>query len=330
MSFIAGDEDSAKFEWVFGRFKHFLEKAPEVFMTDSCQKMNCAINLQFPAPSTVHLLCIWHISKNFCTNIKSIISNADFQVAIRKFWKLAKKTDARSHGSFDSEFADLVQFITDSATRIDMHLRNSKDLQKAINWLETDVYEKKNQWAYRYTFQYFTAGCQSTQRAESIHSVIKRVINRANFSFVRLLAVLEQYCKDREFDRECKANILSIKPPKNHGSTMANAVHKLLTPYAYNKFAIQYDQEGFYSVEKTTDGWLVQRNEEVADTSEELSFEELGSGEIDEGLDDADSSRTIWFVSNYGSCPCQYKTATGIPHTSYALYTLYTLYISYT
>ena len=56
----------------------------------------------------------------------------------------------------------------------------------------------------------------------------------------------------------------------------------------------------------------VQRNDEVADTSEEQSFDELGSGEIDEGLDDAESSRTIWFVSEDGSCPCQYKTATGI------------------
>lgn len=173
MSFIAGDEDSAKFDWIFGRFKYFFEKAPEVLMTDSCQKMNVAITQQFPAPATVHLLCVWHISKNFCTNIKSIISTADFTVAIRKFWKLAKKTDARSHGSFELEFSDLVSFVTDSATRIGMHLRNPKDVQKAITWLKTDLFEKRFQWAYRFTFRYFTAGCQSTQRSESIHNAIK-------------------------------------------------------------------------------------------------------------------------------------------------------------
>jgi hypothetical protein len=173
MSFIAGDEDSTKFDWIFGRFKHFLEKAPEVFMTDSCQKMNVAIKQQFPAPATVHLLCVWHISKNFFTNMKPIISKGDFTVAIRKFWKLAKKTDARSCDSFDSEFVDLVEFIERSARNLGMDLRCPVEFKKAITWLKSDLYEKRFQWAYRFTFQYFTAGCQSTQRSESIHNVIK-------------------------------------------------------------------------------------------------------------------------------------------------------------
>lgn len=127
-----------------------------------------------------------------------------------------------------------------------------------------------------------------------------------------MLEVLQQYCTDKEFDKECKANRVSRKSPTNHGSTMANSVHNLLTPFAFKKFDMQYQEEGFYAVTTTTDGWLVQRNEEVPDTSEDLSFEELGSGEIDDGLDDTDNSRTIWFVSTDGSCPCQYKTATGI------------------
>jgi hypothetical protein len=190
MSFIAGDEDSSKFDWVFGRFKHFFDKAPEVFMTDSCQKMKVAITQQFPAPETIHLLCVWHISKNFFTNIKSIISKADFTDAIRKFWKLAKKTDARSHDTFDSEFRDMVGFIKDSATRISMDLRSPVEVRKAITWLETDLYEKRYQWAYRFTCRYFTAGCQSTQRSESIHSVIKVTILVSIFALFSFIFVL--------------------------------------------------------------------------------------------------------------------------------------------
>ena len=75
---------------------------------------------------------------------------------------------------------------------------------------------------------------------------------------------------------------------------------------------MQYQQEGYYSVTQTAEGWLVQRNEDVNDSADEISFEELGSINIDDGLDDADSSRTIWLVSNDGSCPCQHKTATGV------------------
>ena len=173
MSFIAGDEDSAKFHWIFGQFKYFFEKVPEVFMTDSCQKMNAAILEQFPVPATVHLLCVWHISKNFFTNIKGLMKKSEFSTAIRMFWKLAKKTDSKSHDSFDAEFSSLVEFIENSAMSTNMHLRDPKVFKNAIEWLKIDLYSKRFQWAYRFTFCHFTAGCQSTQRSESIHRVIK-------------------------------------------------------------------------------------------------------------------------------------------------------------
>lgn len=132
-------------------------------MTDSCKKMNAAILEQFPAPATVHLLCVWHISKNFFSNIKSLLKSTDFTVAIRMFWKLAKKTDSRSHDSFDAEFRSLVEYVETSAMKVNAHLLTPKVFSNAMEWLRHDLYAKRFQWAYRFT----------TQRSESIHRVLK-------------------------------------------------------------------------------------------------------------------------------------------------------------
>ncbi len=138
------------------------------------------------------------------------------------------------------------------------------------------------------------------------------MINRSNFSFVRLLDILQQYCSNKEFDRECNQNRESRKSQTNHGSTLVNSVHSLLTPFAFKKFAIQYQQEGFYKVVSTPDGWLVQRNEQVVESLVDARFEHLGNNDIDEGLDDSESSATNWFVSSTGQCHCQYMTSMGI------------------
>ena len=68
------------------------------------------------------------------------------------FWKLAKKTDSRSHDSFDAEFSNLVNYIRESAMRINKHTIAPKVFNNAMNWLQHDLFAKRFQWAYRFTF----------------------------------------------------------------------------------------------------------------------------------------------------------------------------------
>ena len=111
------------------------------------------------------------------------------------------------------------------------------------------------------------------------------------------------------------------KPSTSHGSTLLDRVHSQLTPFAFKKFNMQYQQEAYYTVTSFADGWLVQRNQAVgdmiegdtmnADVTEDDLYESLGDIDIDEGLD-VESSMTKWFVSCNGDCNCQYKLSMGI------------------
>jgi hypothetical protein len=88
------------------------------------------------------------------------------------FWLLAKDTDDRTTDeAFDDKFKDLVAAIKDGA-RKRFGDNYHRKLELAVRWLEA-LREKKKQWAYRYTWRQFTAGCHSTQRAESIHQAAK-------------------------------------------------------------------------------------------------------------------------------------------------------------
>lgn len=62
-------EDLESFNWAFSRFAEVFKYAPEVIITDGDLAMALAIRLIFPAPRTRHILCIYHLSLNFNTNM---------------------------------------------------------------------------------------------------------------------------------------------------------------------------------------------------------------------------------------------------------------------
>ncbi len=88
---------------------------------------------------------------------------------------IAKETDILSVDSFDREFQELVDLVK-TAAGDNVAPDRSKKVSNALAWLQDTLYAKRMKWAYRYTWQVFTAGCHSTQRAESIHSAIKNVL----------------------------------------------------------------------------------------------------------------------------------------------------------
>ena len=64
-------------------------------------------------PKCVHLLCSWHLFKNFHEHIYPLISRdkSDWYKVTNMSWKICKKSDAISKDSFDDEWDEMVMEI---------------------------------------------------------------------------------------------------------------------------------------------------------------------------------------------------------------------------
>ena len=151
-------QDAESFQWVFECFLNVFRHTPCVLFTDSDPAMELAINVILTPHGTVHLLCTWHLSKNLTTNMKPT-ARGKWTAFLKKWWAICKETSALSLNTFDREWDELM-----------------KARQKALKWLQ-GLKDKRERWAARYTWRYFTAGVHSTQRAESVHSTIKKFLS---------------------------------------------------------------------------------------------------------------------------------------------------------
>jgi transposase-like protein len=61
-------EDTESFSWIFGCFSEAFQSQPVAAFTDSDAAMAAAI--QEAWPNTVHLLCTFHLFKNFHEHIR--------------------------------------------------------------------------------------------------------------------------------------------------------------------------------------------------------------------------------------------------------------------
>jgi hypothetical protein len=66
-SSLLKSEDKGTYEWIFSKFSSFFGAAPIVIITDGDTTMADALKKVWP--STVHLLCTWHLYKNFHEHI---------------------------------------------------------------------------------------------------------------------------------------------------------------------------------------------------------------------------------------------------------------------
>ena len=99
------NQDQSSFEWVFKNFLVAFKTHPSVMFTDSDAAMKAAIAEVFL--QTIHLLCIFHIWKNFYAHVMPLIRYAimeDRQRLNKTFLTLAKDSDDAMTKTFDVEF----------------------------------------------------------------------------------------------------------------------------------------------------------------------------------------------------------------------------------
>jgi transposase-like protein len=109
-------EDEESFTWVFKCFSESFQRPPVVVFTDSDLAMDKAIPLAWP--EAVHLLCTFHLFKNFFENMRPLFVNRkdDWQVAASLWWKLCKTSDAAMRERFPDEWDALTNRILNGAT----------------------------------------------------------------------------------------------------------------------------------------------------------------------------------------------------------------------
>ena len=172
---LLNKETEESFSWIFNEFVTAFRTPPYVIFTDGDPGMS--VSIRNVLPTTKHLLCTYHLSKNLTTHIKPLFCNRDEQHSVNwknfceLWWHICKKQDGNSYSNFEFEWNQLIKMV--DSIKGDAQVIG-KGYDAASKWLET-LYQRRKQWAARWTWCHFTLGAHSTQRAESVHATIKHL-----------------------------------------------------------------------------------------------------------------------------------------------------------
>ncbi|XP_071939829.1 protein FAR-RED IMPAIRED RESPONSE 1-like [Coffea arabica] len=149
------DETIGTFEWLFDIFaKVMMGKIPRTILTDQDRRMATALATQWP--TTYYRLCIWHIYQNAATHLADVFK--DFQNFAADF----------SHCIYGYENEN--DFFEGWSEMLKMYgLEDNKWLKK--------MFDIKEKWILVYGRETFCADITTTQRSESMNSVIKKLLD---------------------------------------------------------------------------------------------------------------------------------------------------------
>lgn len=186
---------------------------------------------------------------------------------LRKWWGICLQTEEQSHDTFTDEWRALLALLPEAPAE-DAPTRKQHD--DALKWLER-LGNKREQWAARWTWAAATFGVHSTQRAESVHSAIKKWLAAHNM----LVHLADQLLSYRE-EVSIKATAASVRlalrqaSPNQMESAILSWCVKNITPYAVDIIKGQLNQVQevlLYSGEEVDAGDAEQPVEVVLHTS---------------------------------------------------------------
>jgi len=135
---VIRSEDEESFSWVFNCFIRYFRDSPKIVFTDSDGAMAAAISSTWA--NTTHLLCSFHLWKNFYEHIHPLFTgdHENWKEVSSMWWFLAKQTDMSCKYMFDSCFAVLVNFV-------EIHGKTSdENKNKQLKWLDGLKHKKTN------------------------------------------------------------------------------------------------------------------------------------------------------------------------------------------
>ena len=207
-------ESKELFSWLFKAFERAFGVIPFLILTDQCSKIEAAVQLVFVKTGeqkedfiargliwmTIHLLCIFHLWKNFTRKIAPLYRAKEHLAAYNKlkhvWWKLAKTSDVKFN--FDATYKEFQDGVLAHITRYGGRFKDTtKD--SARNWLRT-TFKLKKRWAACFTWLHFTMGGNASQRVEGFNSGLKSAIQKKQ-RLKDLAQAMQHYAEERDFQR---------------------------------------------------------------------------------------------------------------------------------
>ena len=242
-------ETEEAFTWAFCEFLKAFRHPPKIFITDGDPAMAAAIRNIYP--STIYLLCTFHIGQNIVKHIKPLFSGRHenlrkiWNAFLKSWWNICKKQVTESLDNFDKEWKELLALVQSR-----QNSNNEKVFYSAQLFLRV-LYDKGKQWASRCTRQHLTLGAHSTQRSESIHSTIKQFLN-AHTLLTHLAKKVDENRKTLSEQNEGRATRLALKMA-TYSSKHPIERDLKLTPFALAIVKAQIAQCIQYSVDAIFD-----------------------------------------------------------------------------
>ncbi|XP_042410194.1 protein FAR1-RELATED SEQUENCE 4-like [Zingiber officinale] len=179
------DETSLTFEWLFDTLTRAMgEKKPTTILTDQDAAMAKALASRWP--ETHHRLCIWHIYQNAAIHLNGVFS------MFRDF--------AKDFASCIYDFDEEEDFISAWNMMLAKYALEDND------WLRR-MYNIKEKWALVYGRKMFCADMTTTQRSESMNSIVKKYVTYKH-KFLDFFSHFQRLLDDRRYE-ELKADFKS-------------------------------------------------------------------------------------------------------------------------
>lgn len=327
-------EDEASFTWAYKRFEESFQSPPVVLFTDSDAAMAAATKAVWP--NTSHLLCTFHLWKNFWRHIRHFFVGKEdaWRTVADMWWRLCKNSDEGEQVCFDDKFNNLIKLVRENDSTGD-----GGKLEKELTWLSS-LCARKEQWAACYTWKHQTYGIHSTQRAEAIHSAI-HVFCCNTSTILDITKKLEQLAAEHTLRNKMEnVNVMlrgaigakpMVLPALEQTASMLHAFPRIMlnaqaslliqyecVPALYNNDVDVPEDEKYYLVVHSNasgnftspDGEICTENKKKSTLSDYDDF----STEVDHGMQpQANVIKSEGHKTSLKRCSCQYPRLWGLP-----------------
>ena len=236
-SAIIAFESVEAFEWIFRCWKRFFKVEPKIVFTDGDTCMASALSKVFH--NSKHRLCAWHVYNNVKDQLRlSFKENDKWEAFVRAWWRVVQTTDIQTKATFKHDWAALVDILKEHSCS-----------DKKVKWFETLGEEKGQKFAYRFGWDYFSAGAQSTQRSEAIHSALSNFFRKTS-KMTELVVSLDEYVENKCKQKDIKSPREELKKRTqmmmNSMSPQIKEVAQDITNYALRLLVCQNMQTDNY------------------------------------------------------------------------------------
>ena len=217
MAWVTCGKKDDDYLWAFRCFASFFRFPPIMFCSDSEQAILNALGKMCAADGPwetlkLQVLCIFHIWKGFYEHIHPLFVNAAeaWKVLANRFWRLVKQSDRRAISTWEAECKSFVGLFETTK-----HLKEGKQVKEGTDWIKT-LEQRGKRFAYRFTWQFFSAGTNASQRAESKNADLRGAGVRGNVGLKNVAEKVIRLGAKNEMDGRTKEGSITAKLTSDH------------------------------------------------------------------------------------------------------------------